>query len=95
MYRAWVEEILGLKRRPGFLVIDPVIPRSWNGFTLTCRFNEAEYVIVVKNPDRVENGIISIELDGKSVRGNRIPLEKKGNHEVNVRMGIPGDKKLS
>ena len=95
MYRAWVEEILGLKRRSDSLVIDPVIPPSWNGFSMTCRFNAAEYSIVITNPDRVGKGVISIELDGRSIRGNRIPLEKEGKHEARVRMGIPVDERLS
>ncbi|MCW8872491.1 MAG: hypothetical protein OQK01_07745, partial [Xanthomonadales bacterium] len=42
MYRAWVEEILGIKRRGDVLIIDPVIPPSWNGFSVTFHFNAAE-----------------------------------------------------
>ncbi len=90
IYRAWVEKILGLKRRGDVLIIDSVIPPTWNGFSVTCRFNSAEYVIVITNPDRVGNGVFSLELDGKPIRGTRIPLEKEEKQKVNVRMGNHG-----
>ena len=87
MYRAWVEEVLGLKRRGESLFIDPVIPESWEGFSANCWFGAAEYKIVVDNPNRVGKGVVSIELDGKSVNGKRIPLTHTGEHEVRVLMG--------
>ena len=33
MYRVWIEEILGFKLRGTRLTINPVIPRSWEGFS--------------------------------------------------------------
>ena len=32
MYRVWIEEVLGLKKRGDRLFIDPVIPDWWDGF---------------------------------------------------------------
>ena len=89
MYRAWIEEILGLKRRGDSLIIDPVIPVSWPGFSVKCRFEAAEYRIVIENPDRVGKGVVSVELDGELIRGNRISLVGEGEHDVQVRMGMP------
>jgi cyclic beta-1,2-glucan synthetase len=37
MYRAWVEEVLGLKVRGETLRLDPVIPPEWPGFRITYR----------------------------------------------------------
>jgi cyclic beta-1,2-glucan glucanotransferase len=87
MYRAWIEEVLGLKRRKNFLVVDPVIPASWAEFSVLYRFEAAEYQIVFENPDQVGKGVASFKLDGEWLQGNRIPLVGEGNHQVQVRMG--------
>ncbi|MCJ7513900.1 MAG: protein ndvB, partial [Anaerolineales bacterium] len=49
MYRAWVEELLGLHVCGDSLRLDPVIPGWWSGFRLTYRRGEALYEIQVDN----------------------------------------------
>jgi cyclic beta-1,2-glucan synthetase len=88
MYRAWIEEILGLRQRDSILEIDPVIPSGWEGFNVTLRFGEAIYDITVTNPEHMQMGVGSVELDGLRLEGNRIPLvDQSIRHNVNVRMG--------
>jgi cyclic beta-1,2-glucan synthetase len=88
MYRAWIEEILGLRQRDSILEIDPVIPSGWEGFNVTLRFGEAIYDITVTNPEHMQTGVSSVELDGLRLEGNRIPLvDQSIRHNVNVRMG--------
>jgi cyclic beta-1,2-glucan synthetase len=90
MYRAWVEEILGLQVRGDHLQMNPVIPRSWEGFTLRYRHGEAIYEITVENPEGSERGIAWIELDGQRMREGAIPLERTlVKHRVLVHMGTP------
>jgi cyclic beta-1,2-glucan synthetase len=90
MYRAWVEEILGLKVRGDRLEIDPVIPASWEGFSLRYRHGEAVYEIRVENPDGCERGVAWAEIDGKRVPDGTIPLERDLiKHRVLVHMGKP------
>lgn len=88
MYRAWVEEILGLRRLGRNLIVDPVIPSSWPGFKVTYRFGQAIYEIKVENPDRIQSGVRWLELDGRRLEGQRIPLEEDSvRHSVTVHMG--------
>jgi cyclic beta-1,2-glucan synthetase len=88
MYRAWVEEVLGLKVRGETLRLDPVIPPEWPGFRLTYRHGEAVYEIQVENPGHVTSGVVSLQLDGRPIEDGVIPLERDlVKHRVLVRMG--------
>jgi cyclic beta-1,2-glucan synthetase len=90
MYRAWTEEVLGLKVRSGQLWLDPVIPGSWPGFSLTYRHGETVYVIQVENPHGCQRGVAWVEMDGQRVPGGVIHLEHGlVKHQVVVRMGKP------
>jgi cyclic beta-1,2-glucan synthetase len=88
MYRAWVEEILGLQVRGDRLQINPVIPGSWDGFRLRYRHGEAVYDITVENPEGCERGVAWVELDGQRLGDGVIPLERSlVKHRVLVHMG--------
>jgi cyclic beta-1,2-glucan synthetase len=88
MYRAWVEEMLGLKLRGTYLQMDPVIPGWWDGFNINLRQGESLYEIRVDNPDKVERGVAWVEMDGRRMPDGRIPLERGLiKHRVLVRMG--------
>jgi cyclic beta-1,2-glucan synthetase len=90
IYRAWVEEILGLKVRGESLQIDPVIPAWWEGFHITYRHGEAVYEIQVENPDGCERGVLSVEMDGKRLEDGVVALERSLiKHRVLVRLGPP------
>jgi cyclic beta-1,2-glucan synthetase len=88
MYRAWVEEILGLQVRGNRMQVNPVIPGWWEGFSLRYRHGEAIYEIRVENPEGRERGVAWVELDGQRVRGGVIPLDRDlVKHRVLVHMG--------
>jgi cyclic beta-1,2-glucan synthetase len=88
MYRAWVEEILGLKVRGDHMQLNPVIPGGWNGFSLQYRHGEAIYEIQVENPEQRERGVSWVEMDGQRLPDGVIPLERGFvKHRVLVRMG--------
>ena len=53
MYRAGIEQILGLRRLGGTMHLKPCIPCDWPGLTITLRLGEGEYRIVV---DRFADG---------------------------------------
>ncbi len=90
MYRAWVEEVLGLQLSNGQMRINPVIPGSWPGFSLNFRHGEAIYAIQVENPHGCESGIAWVEMDGQRVSGGLIALERAFvKHQVVVMMGTP------
>jgi cyclic beta-1,2-glucan synthetase len=88
MYRVWTEEVLGMKKRGDRLIIDPVIPDWWDGFKVTLRHGEAIYVIEVQNPDHIQQGVTSLELDGQSLEERFITLDPEPvKHIVRVLMG--------
>jgi cyclic beta-1,2-glucan synthetase len=90
MYRAWVEEILGLKVRGETMRLDPVIPGWWDGFQISYRHGEALYEIEIENPDHSERGVTWVEIDGKRLEDGLITLDQDlVKHRVVVRMGQP------
>jgi cyclic beta-1,2-glucan synthetase len=91
MYRAWVEEVLGLKVRGDHMLLDPVIPGWWDGFHLRYRHGEADYEIQVENPEHCERGVAWVEMDGQRMRDGVIPLGRDlVKHRILVHMGKPG-----
>ncbi len=90
MYRAWVEEILGLHVRGETMRLTPVIPGWWDGFQMSYRHGEAIYEIQVENPEHCERGISWVEMDGQRMKGGVIPLGRDlVKHRIVVRMGNP------
>jgi cyclic beta-1,2-glucan synthetase len=88
MYRVGIEEILGLTLRKGALHINPSIPRGWPRFEIDFRAPHAQYRIVVENPDGVNRGVRSLEIDGAPAPRAEIPLATDGGvHHVRVVMG--------
>jgi cyclic beta-1,2-glucan synthetase len=89
MYRAWVEEVLGLQVQGKELRVNPVIPATWPGFSLRYRHGETIYAIQVENPDSCQRGVAWVELDGRRMPEGVIPLERElVKHRVVVRMGL-------
>jgi cyclic beta-1,2-glucan synthetase len=88
MYRAWVEEVLGLKVRGDHMQLNPVIPGWWEGFHLRYRHGEAIYEVQVENPEGYERGVSWVEMDGQRMRDGVIPLDRSlVKHRILVRMG--------
>ncbi len=96
MYRAWVEEILGLKVRGNTLRLAPVIPGWWDGFQLSYRHGKALYEIRVENPEHCERGIAWMEIDGQRIKDGVIHLVRDlVKHRILVRMGFDEDLSLT
>ena len=88
LYRAWIEEIMGLRITGDVLELDPVVPPEWPGFKMRYRRGEAIYEITVANPDGVARGVAAVALDGRSLDSRQIPLESGPvKHKVTVRLG--------
>jgi cyclic beta-1,2-glucan synthetase len=76
------------------LSIEPCIPRSWPGYRIDYRRGSTRYEIAVDNPEGVNRGVVSVELDGIVIDGPdaAIPLDDDGgNHSVRVVMGTSDD----
>jgi cellobiose phosphorylase len=86
-YQAGTQYILGIRPTFDGLMMDPCIPRSWDGFGVTREFRGAAYYIVVENPDHICKGVKSVQVDGTHIEGNVLPIFAGGTHQVRVVMG--------
>jgi cellobiose phosphorylase len=75
-HHAALQWILGVRPEIDGLRIDPCIPKSWPGFTMTRVFRGRTVKIQVKNPGGVSKGVASLVIDGRKVAGNLAPLDR-------------------
>jgi len=88
LYRVSTNWILGIRPTYEGLLLDPCIPRKWDGFSMTRRYGKAVYNIEVKNPHHVSKGVKEVYLDGKKLRSNTVmDLGDNKKHSVKVTMG--------
>ena len=82
------QSILGVKPTLDGLEIDPCLPSSCRGYTVTRRYRGAEYEICVENPEGVQHGVKSMKIDGRSLEGRLIPAAPAGSRiKVEVVLG--------
>ncbi len=81
---ALTQFILGIK--PGYkgLVIDPCIPKDWDGYTVNRRFRDADYEIKIENPEHVSKGVKSVTLNGAPLPDNIVPTQPAGSKNTVV-----------
>lgn len=85
---AITQYILGIRPDYDGLVVDPCIPKGWEGFTVMRTFRGVDYRIEVRNPDGVGKGVKQLIVDGDETIGNTIPiLGDHCVHEVEVILG--------
>ena len=96
MYQAAIEGILGLRLRGSTFSMNPCIPTSWAGCTLTWRHRGTTFEIVITNPDHRSMGIASAVMDGTAIDPTAIPLADDGaRHQIAIRLGKPDDLRRS
>jgi cellobiose phosphorylase len=80
--------ILGIKPDYNGLMIDPCIPKAWDGYKISRKFRGATFDITISNPDHISKGIKTLIVDGNKVDGNVIPVFNDGDvHKVEAVMG--------
>ena len=85
---AVTQYILGIRPQYDGLLIDPCIPKDWDGFTVERKFRNAVYKITVQNPGHVSKGVKEILIDGKKHDSNLLPVFDDGKtHKIQVVMG--------
>lgn len=79
MYTAATKYILGIRTSFDGLVVDPSIPKDWDGFEVRREWRGAVYNIEVKNPSHVSKGVVSVTVDGVEVDAAApIPVQAEG-----------------
>jgi len=82
------EYVLGVRPTYDGLVIDPCIAETWKRAAMTRRFRGDTYEVHIRNPGRVQKGVKSLTVDGKTVKGNVVKyVGDGGTHRVDVVMG--------
>ncbi len=81
------QHILGIQ--PGYdgLIVNPCIPKEWQGFAVTRKYRGTEYRIEVSNPSGVSKGITELIVNGQKIEGKRIPIQTEAVCEVKIVMG--------
>ena len=80
--------ILGIKPEFDGLMVDPSIPKEWDGYTITRQYRGDTYQITVKNPKHVSSGVAKVIVDDKEISGNILPVYGDGKlHLVEVELG--------
>jgi cellobiose phosphorylase len=82
-YYAITQWILGIRTSYEGLVIAPVIPKSWQGFKSFRKFRGVNYDIEVQRIG--EGNHVCLEVDGKPLQGNLVPLPPADTRTVVVR----------
>jgi cellobiose phosphorylase len=82
--------ILGIRTGFDGLLVDPVIPAKWKGFTVSRKFRGNTYVIEVKNPNGRQRGVKKLLVDGKEIRGNLLPVFPPKNKAILVEAVLEG-----
>ena len=75
-YYSAVHAILGIQPEIDGLRLNPCIPPSWPGYQAVRRFRGKRLAIEVQNPHGVSRGVVSLTLNGETLSGNLIPVER-------------------
>lgn len=80
--------ILGVRPDYNGVLVDPCIPKAWDGYKFKRNFRGATYNIEVKNPDHISKGVKQVIVDSSPIEGNIIPKFDAGTeHNIEVIMG--------
>ncbi len=81
-YVAITQRILGIRADFDGLIVAPVIPTNWTGFTATRTFRGVTYHITVERAGK--GNAASLTVDGQPITGYKVPLPPAGQTEVQV-----------
>jgi len=81
-YVALSQWILGIRPTYDGLQVAPVIPSAWSSFEAARSYRGVRYMVRVERHGL--GNAVALEVDGKSVEGNIIPIPPAGTQEVRV-----------
>ena len=85
-YYAITQSILGIRPTYEGLVVAPVVPVSWKGFTVCRVFQGVRYDIAVSRKGKGNS--VRMSVDGRSVEGNLVPVPTAGAANVAVQVTL-------
>jgi cyclic beta-1,2-glucan synthetase len=75
MYRIWLEEICGFHLRGENLILNPLLPKSWNSIKINYKYKTSQYNIIIEKEKNSTEEKQILEIDNKIIQGNEIPLQ--------------------
>lgn len=86
-YYSSIYGVLGIQPQYGGMKIDPCIPSHWKKFSMKRTFRNNLLNITVSNKNGRQQGVKQIVINGETLEGNFIPLDKmKTTNDVTVIM---------
>ena len=82
-YFAFTQYILGIRPDNDGLIIDPCLPKKWNGYKANRKFRGTTYQVEVINESGEGKGVKKLLVNGQAIKGNKIPVQKQ-NVEIKV-----------
>jgi cellobiose phosphorylase len=82
MQYAVINWMLGARAEVDGLILDPCIPASWRRFDLVRPYRASTLRITVENPEGKSRGVARVQVDGRTLEGNRIPIPDKPQVDV-------------
>lgn len=82
-FTAITQWILGIRPTLDGLMVDPVIPSDWDGFTVERWFRDVHYYIQVERTD--EDALKGLWVNDSQIAGKTIPLPEPGTREIKVK----------
>jgi len=80
--------ILGIRPTFDGLIVDPVIPAEWDGFTATREFRGKKLTIEIDNSSHTGHGVHTIVLNGKCINGNLLPVDRLSDvNDIKIHLG--------
>ena len=85
-YVAITQWILGIRPTYDGLQVAPVVPSAWKNFEVARMYQGVRYVILVER--KGTGNEVKLEVDGKTIEGNIIPIPVNGTKEVRVHVTL-------
>ncbi len=82
LYQAGIEYILGLQVHPLYFTVNPCIPRDWDRVTMRYRRGERIFEIEILNPNNLESGTVSLEINGSPHPDKKVAFEDPTYREI-------------
>lgn len=82
---------MGIRPTLKGVLIDPCIPSDWNSVKIKRFFRNCILNIQIKNPENISKGVSYLRYNGKTVKGNFIPIEDLqgiDNLDIYAEMGV-------
>ena len=88
VFRAVTQSMVGFQPAYDGFDVKPCLPSEWEGCRFERQFRQNRYRIEIRNPQHVQSGVVTLELDGRPLDDTFVPYLEDGLcHELIVTMG--------